>query len=49
MLAPFSEDSGFPETSTISWAVRAADSMNYVGTPVALTHDEWRFNRGERT
>jgi len=23
--------------------------MNYVGTPVALTHDERRFNRGEWT
>jgi hypothetical protein len=37
MLALFSEDSGFPETSTISWAVTAADSMSCVGTPLALT------------
>ena len=45
----FSERSGFLKARQFPAAKSCADSINWVGRPLALAHDERRFNRSEWT
>ena len=45
----FSERSGFLKARQFPAAKSCADSINWVGRPIALAHDERRFNRSEWT